>query len=304
MELERVLTTFRCSRSQLFEWQARYRAEGVAGLEPRSRRPLSSPRRTPVEVEDAVLVIAKARPRWGPDKIRAELVRTAGAAPARSTIQQILARRTGSPRRRVRDQAKPAWRRFVRPHSNDLWQIDATRPRVGRRDRLLGGRRAGRPLPVPARRDRGHRPDRRAGLVRAAGRRRGLRAAAPAALGQRHHLHRAAAGHRGQLRTLGPRRRDRADPRRAGPPPDPGQARTPAPHPERMGHRPPPQHRGQRPAGPRRLPGRLQPAPPAPGPGRGDDPARSTNPTPASNCPPWTCPSRPLRYLPAAGPAR
>lgn len=127
MELGRVLRTFRCSRSQLFEWQARYRAEGVAGLEPRSRRPLSSPRRTPVEVEDAVLVIAKARPRWGPDKIRAELVRTAGAAPARSTIQQILARRTGSPRRRVRDQPKPAWRRFVRPHSNDLWQIDATR---------------------------------------------------------------------------------------------------------------------------------------------------------------------------------
>ena len=80
MELGRVLGTFRCSRSQLFEWQARYRAEGVAGLEPRSRRPLSSPRRTPVEVEDAVLVIAKARPRWGPDKIRAELVRTAGAA--------------------------------------------------------------------------------------------------------------------------------------------------------------------------------------------------------------------------------
>jgi hypothetical protein len=127
MELERVLGTFRCSRSQLFAWQARYRAEGVAGLAPRSRRPLTSPRQTPVEVEDAVLVIAKRRPRWGPDKIRAELVRTAGAAPARSTIQQILARRTGSARRRVRDRAKPAWRRFVRPVSNDLWQIDATR---------------------------------------------------------------------------------------------------------------------------------------------------------------------------------
>jgi transposase InsO family protein len=127
MELGRVLTTFRCSRSQLFQWQARYRAEGVAGLEPRSRRPLTCPRQTPLVVEDAVLVIAKARPRWGPDKIRAELVRTSGAAPARSTIQQILTRRTGSPRRRVRDRAKPAWRRFVRPHSNDLWQIDATR---------------------------------------------------------------------------------------------------------------------------------------------------------------------------------
>ena len=127
VELERVLGTFRCSRSQLFAWQARYRVEGVAGLAPRSRRPLTSPRQTPVEVEDAVLVIAKRRPRWGPDKIRAELVRTAGAAPARSTIQQILARRTGSARRRVRDRAKPAWRRFVRPVSNDLWQIDATR---------------------------------------------------------------------------------------------------------------------------------------------------------------------------------
>lgn len=127
MELERVLVTFRCSRSQLFEWQARYRAQGAAGLVPRSRRPFSSPRQTPAAVEDAVLVIAKARPRWGPDKIRAELVRTTGSSPARSTIQQILARRTGSARRRVRDRAKPAWRSFVRPVSNDLWQIDATR---------------------------------------------------------------------------------------------------------------------------------------------------------------------------------
>lgn len=127
MELARVLRTFRCSRSQLFQWQARYRAEGVAGLVPRSRRPLRSPAQTPAAVEDAVLVIAKARPRWGPDKIRAELLRSAGSAPARSTIQQILARRTGSPRRRVRDRAKPAWRSFVRPVSNDLWQIDATR---------------------------------------------------------------------------------------------------------------------------------------------------------------------------------
>lgn len=127
MELERVLRTFRCSRSQLYEWQARFRVEGVAGLTPRSRRPLVSPRRTPVAVEDAVLVIAKSRPRWGPDKIRAELLRTAGAAPARSTIQQILARRTGSPRRRVRDRPKPSWRRFVRESCNDLWQIDATR---------------------------------------------------------------------------------------------------------------------------------------------------------------------------------
>lgn len=48
-------------------------------------------------------------------------------APARSTIQQILARRTGSATRRGRGPAKPAWRSFVRPVSNDLWQIDATR---------------------------------------------------------------------------------------------------------------------------------------------------------------------------------
>lgn len=127
LELARVLVTFRCSRSQLFQWQSRYRAEGVEGLVPRSRRPLRSPAQTPAAVEDAVLVIAKARPRWGPDKIRAELIRAAGSAPARSTIQQILARRTGSARRRMRAGAKPAWRNFVRPVSNDLWQIDATR---------------------------------------------------------------------------------------------------------------------------------------------------------------------------------
>ena len=72
-------------------------------------------------------MIAKRRPRWGPDKIRAELVRTAVRPRHARRSSRSWPARTGSARRRVRDRAKPAWRRFVRPVSNDLWQIDATR---------------------------------------------------------------------------------------------------------------------------------------------------------------------------------
>jgi hypothetical protein len=126
MDLGTVLITFRVRRSTFFEWQRRYRAEGVAGLVPRSRRPLSSPRSTPTEVEDAVLVLAKKHPRWGPDKLHARLLRLTGSAPARSTIQQILARRTGRQALRQRRRPRAASHRFERPAPNDLWQIDAT----------------------------------------------------------------------------------------------------------------------------------------------------------------------------------
>jgi len=126
MDLETVLITFRVGRSTFFEWQRRYRAGGAGGLVPGSRRPHRSPRHTAAEVEDAVLALAKKHPRWGPDKLHARLLRLSGAAPARSTIQQILARRTGRSALRQRPRPRQRWRRFERAEPNDLWQIDAT----------------------------------------------------------------------------------------------------------------------------------------------------------------------------------
>src|SRR3954462_11573162 len=49
----------------------RYAAEGDAGLEERSRRPLASPGRTPAVVEAAVLAVRAEHRAWGGRKIAA-----------------------------------------------------------------------------------------------------------------------------------------------------------------------------------------------------------------------------------------
>lgn len=70
-----VCRRYGISRKTDYAYRARYRAEGVEGLEPRSRRPKYSPLRTPPEVEAMVVSIPMSRPRWGARKIRTELLR-------------------------------------------------------------------------------------------------------------------------------------------------------------------------------------------------------------------------------------
>jgi transposase InsO family protein len=116
------------SKTQVYQWLSRYVREGAEGLVPYSRRPLVSPRQLDAAVEDEIVRWRKARPRWGAKKIRAMLGRDGWVPlPAVSTVHQVLVRRglvEHEPRRR-----EPAggWQRFVRPCSNDLWHVDATR---------------------------------------------------------------------------------------------------------------------------------------------------------------------------------
>lgn len=123
-------------KSQVYEWLARYAAEGAQGLVPRSRRPLVSPRQVDAAVEDEIVRWRKAKPRWGAKKIRSMLARGGiTPVPAVSTVHQVLVRRglvDHAPRRR---EPPEGWRRFVRPFPNDLWHVDATR-------HLLANRRA------------------------------------------------------------------------------------------------------------------------------------------------------------------
>ena len=53
------------SRKTGYQVMARYRAEGEAGLEPRSRRPTNTPRRTPAAMEERVLTLRERHPAWG-----------------------------------------------------------------------------------------------------------------------------------------------------------------------------------------------------------------------------------------------
>jgi transposase InsO family protein len=107
-----------------YKWLGRYAAEGVAGLQNRSRRPRHSPSRTPVAIEQAVLALRAQYPAWGGRKLRVLLARQGiQPLPAASTITAILRRhaaldptqRAGQPR---------ALQRFEHPVPNALWQMD------------------------------------------------------------------------------------------------------------------------------------------------------------------------------------
>jgi transposase InsO family protein len=101
---------------------ARYRSEGEAGLEERSRRPVSSPKRTSAEMEAAALAVRAEHPAWGGRKICAVLKRQGLAAPAASTMTEIL-RRSGVGLGAFGG-GQQAFIRFEHPAPNDLWQMD------------------------------------------------------------------------------------------------------------------------------------------------------------------------------------
>ena len=115
---------FGINRSNLNKWVRRYREEGPAGLEDRSRRPHDNPNRTPAAVEAEVLRLRAASNNvWSGRKIAAAM-RRAGRpeVPSASTIVEIL-RRHG---RLVAGAAtaQGPYRRFERPAPNELWQMD------------------------------------------------------------------------------------------------------------------------------------------------------------------------------------
>ena len=128
-----VCARHQISRQTFYDWQRRYAAEGLEGLVPRSRRPARSPGQLDPEVEDRIVRLRKQHG-WGPAKIRDALRRDGLAAPAASTVQQVLARRglTGAPRRR-RVEAQSPIQRFERGASNELWQIDGAHHRLADR---------------------------------------------------------------------------------------------------------------------------------------------------------------------------
>ena len=113
---------FAVSQTLAYRLLGRYAAEGLAGLEERSRRPLTSPDRTPGDVEAAVLAVRAEHPAWGGRKIAAVLKRRGLAAPSPSTITRIL-RRHGVELGAFGG-GEQAFIRFEHAAPNDLWQMD------------------------------------------------------------------------------------------------------------------------------------------------------------------------------------
>jgi transposase InsO family protein len=133
LDVSQVCRDSGISRKTFYKWVARCRAEGLEGLNERSRRPHHCPAQTDVEVEDAVVRLRKelidAGLDHGATTIQWHLGRRRRpgdpGVPSVATIHRILVRRgqvVPEPRKRPRT----SWRRFEAPAPNEWWQIDST----------------------------------------------------------------------------------------------------------------------------------------------------------------------------------
>lgn len=117
------------SRQTFYELKRRYNADGVDGLEPRSRAPRTSPRRLSAAAEDAIVTLRKELDELGVDNGAATIQwhldkrRLLAKAPSEATIWRVLTRRgliTPEPRKRPTS----SYRRFEASAPNELWQAD------------------------------------------------------------------------------------------------------------------------------------------------------------------------------------
>jgi transposase InsO family protein len=111
----------------------RYRDGGWAAIEPRSRRPHTSPSKIPEEIETAIVALRRSLLAdghdAGADTIAAHLERRTGSTPSTATIWRILRWHglvTPTPKKRPRS----SYTRFVADLPNETWQSDFTHWRL------------------------------------------------------------------------------------------------------------------------------------------------------------------------------
>jgi putative transposase len=115
------------SRKTAYKWIDRYLKHGPAGLRDRSRKPGSSPNRTPEHIVAALLQARSRHPTWGAKKLLPLLAKRFPAAelPSRTTVFDILGRHGMLAKKRQR-------RRIGHPGAptstilapNDVWSAD------------------------------------------------------------------------------------------------------------------------------------------------------------------------------------
>lgn len=119
------------SRKSFYELRKRAMTDGAAAvLEPRTRRPKSSPSKFDDEVKEQAVAVRAALEASGldhgpisvHDKMRAMGLEQ---VPSTASLARIF-RETGVARLEPKKKPRSAWRRFVYPAPNACWQLDAT----------------------------------------------------------------------------------------------------------------------------------------------------------------------------------
>jgi transposase InsO family protein len=128
-----VLAEYGGSKSWLYELLARYKVEGEAAFEPRSRRPHTSPTAISDEVVDLIVRLRKELSGSGldagPDTIAWHLVHRHQVTVSLATISRILTRQglvIAEPKKRP----KTSYIRFQAAMPNETWQSDFTHYRL------------------------------------------------------------------------------------------------------------------------------------------------------------------------------
>jgi hypothetical protein len=115
------------SRQTFYEYEARYLAEGLAGLLPRSRAPRHHPNQTPDLMGDLIEEWRHqlAHDGWdhGARSIWAWMTRAGQEPPHPRTIHRVLVRR-GLVEPQPKKRPRASFRRFAATQPNGIWQID------------------------------------------------------------------------------------------------------------------------------------------------------------------------------------
>ncbi len=124
-----IAARYGVDRSWIYKLKARYEAEGDTALEPRSRRPKTSPGATPPQTIELVLrlrkELAEAGHDAGADTVGWHLTQHHNVTVSRATIHRILTRHgavTPEPKKKPRS----AYIRFQAQMPNETWQSDFT----------------------------------------------------------------------------------------------------------------------------------------------------------------------------------
>jgi transposase InsO family protein len=132
-----VAARYGVHRAWVYKLKARYETEGEAAMEPRSRRPKTSPGATPAATVELVLRLRKelseAGHDAGPETVGWHLAQHHQVTLSRATIHRILTRHgaiTPEPKKRP----KSSYIRFQAAMPNQTWQSDFTHYRLTRPD--------------------------------------------------------------------------------------------------------------------------------------------------------------------------